>query len=81
MESGTEEYLLSIWGTSDNDIFVVGDNSTVLRWDGNKWSRMEPCANEYYAKVKGLGSDRVYAVGENGCVIKYDGEKWVDMSL
>ena len=81
MESGTEEYLLSVWGTSDENIYIVGDKGVVLRWDGSQWNRMEPCREEYFAKVRGLGPDHVYAVGENGCVIKFDGNKWVDMSL
>jgi photosystem II stability/assembly factor-like uncharacterized protein len=72
---------LSIWGTSDKNIFVVGDNSVMLHYDGNKWSPMQSPKDEYLTKVKGLGPEQVYAVGENGTVIKYDGKKWSDMSI
>ena len=34
MESGTEEYLLGIWGSSSKNIFAVGDNATILHYDG-----------------------------------------------
>jgi photosystem II stability/assembly factor-like uncharacterized protein len=81
MQSGTEEYLLSIWGTSDENIFVVGDNSAMLHYNGKNWSSMQSPKDEYMTKVKGLGPDQVYAVGENGTVIKYDGNEWSDMSL
>ena len=81
MESGTEEYLLSIWGTSAEDIYTVGDNAAMLHYDGKKWSPIEPIKDEYFTKVKGLGPNQVYVAGENGTVIKYDGKEWSDMSL
>ena len=82
MESGTEEYLLSIWGTSDDDIFIVGDSAVILHYDGSTWEKMEsPRPEDYLTKVRGLGPDCVYAVGDNGTVIHYDGKQWSDMSL
>jgi UDP-2,3-diacylglucosamine pyrophosphatase LpxH len=81
METGTEEYLLSIWGTSDDNIFVVGDNSSILHFDGKAWSKINPIKEEYFTKVKGLGKDCVYVAGENGTVLRYDGTCWNDMSL
>jgi hypothetical protein len=81
MKSGTEEYLLSIWGASADDIYAVGDNAVILHYDGNNWNPIKPIKEEYFTKVKGLASDQVYIVGENGTVIIYDGEKWSDMSL
>ena len=81
METETEEYLLSIWGTSDENIFVVGDNSAMLHYDGKAWSKIDPIKEEYFTKVKGLGEDSVYVAGENGTVLRYDGKQWHDMSL
>jgi photosystem II stability/assembly factor-like uncharacterized protein len=81
MKSGTEEYLLSIWGTSDDDIFAVGDNAVILHYDGKSWEPMQSPKEDYWTKVKGLRPDCVYAVGDNGAVIHYDGTKWNDMSI
>ena len=81
MESGTEEYLLGVWGSSPSNIFAVGDNATVLHYDGNKWCLMDPKTDKYLTKVRGLGPNCVYAVGDDGLVIRFDGEKWNDMSL
>ena len=81
MPSGTEEYLLSIWGTADNNIYVVGDNSAMLHYDGDKWSPIQPIKEEYFTKVKGLGPDQLYVAGENGTVLKFDGKQWSDMSI
>ena len=68
-------------GSSSSDIFAVGDNATILHYDGKSWSPMDSGTEKYLTKVRGLGSDRVYAVGDDGLVIRYDGEKWTDMSL
>ncbi len=81
MESGTEEYLLGIWGSSSTDIFAVGDNATILHYDGKSWTPMDARTEKYLTKVRGLSSDCVYAVGDDGLVIRYDGEQWIDMSL
>ena len=38
MESGTTEHLNGIWGSASNHIFAVGDNGTILYYDGTSWS-------------------------------------------
>ena len=81
MESGTKEYLLSVWGTSDTNIYAVGDMSTILHYDGKQWSPMDSGTENYLTKVRGLAEDDIYACGENGCVIRYDGKEWTDWSL
>ena len=68
-------------GTSNDNIFVVGDNSSILHFDGNAWSKINPIKEEYFTKVKGLGENCVYVAGENGTVLRYDGTNWNDMSL
>ncbi|RMD86948.1 MAG: glucosyl transferase, partial [Calditrichaeota bacterium] len=30
-----------IWGTSDNDLYVVGDNGLIVHYDGRQWQRIE----------------------------------------
>ena len=81
MKTKTEEYLLSIWGTSDKNIFTVGDNGIMLHYDGEAWSKVNPIKEEYFTKVKGLGEEKIYVAGENGTVLRFDGTKWHDMSL
>jgi hypothetical protein len=44
MESGTQKMLNAVWGSSANDVFVVGTLGTILHYDGNPeatWSRMD----------------------------------------
>lgn len=30
-----------IWGTSSNDIYVVGNNGNIAHWDGSNWKKIE----------------------------------------
>ena len=41
MYSGTTTQLWDVWGSSPSDVFVVGDNSTILHYDGTSWSPMD----------------------------------------
>ena len=59
----------------------MGDNATILHYDGKSWSAMDPETDKYLTKVRGLRSDCIYAVGDDGLVIRFDGKKWNDMSL
>ena len=41
LSGGQKANLLEIWGSSSSDVFVVGENGTMLHYDGNTWSRMK----------------------------------------
>lgn len=41
MNSHTEQRLQEVWGSSASDVFAVGDNGTVLHYDGHDWSPMD----------------------------------------
>jgi hypothetical protein len=30
-----------VWGTSDNDIYIVGDNGNIVQYDGHSWTKIE----------------------------------------
>ena len=40
MTSGTTVSLPAIWGSSGSNVFAVGDNGTILHYDGTAWSAM-----------------------------------------
>ena len=64
-----------IWGTSPNDIIVVGED--ILHYDGTNWSPM-PTSEQIPAPfgVWGNASDDVFAVGGDGIISHYDGLEW-----
>ena len=77
MDSNTEEDLLAISGSSENDVFAVGTEGTVILYDGNPgkiWKAFESDTKEDLNAVYG-GSDKgIFAVGNSG-TIRYWKEK------
>ncbi len=73
--------LFKVWGSADNDVFLVGEKGAVFHFDGNAWSRMTTPANDLpILTVSGRGPNDVYAVGgrTEGAVWRYDGSDWSD---
>lgn len=64
MKSGTTEWLLGIWGTSADDIFIVGSNGLVLHGDGSGWSAMSSGIVAELDGVWGSSGTDVFVVGE-----------------
>jgi photosystem II stability/assembly factor-like uncharacterized protein len=55
-----------VWGTSADHIYVVGVQSTVLRWDGTQWEPLavDPLDVHNFHGVHGTGPDDVYLASE-----------------
>ena len=70
--------LRAIWGSSNTDIYAVGDNGVILHYDGSSWSQIEiPGDLEMRLyDVWGSSLDNVYAVGQYGTIIHYNGIEW-----
>ena len=74
--------LLSIWGTSERDVWTVGGplgnsgfESLVMRFDGEAWRRVATGGVETYWWVHGTGPSDVWMVGEKGRITHWDGTK------
>jgi len=76
--------LLSVWGTSAADVWVVGadagDGPLVLHWDGADWERMETGHTGTLWWVFGFEGGPVYMGGEGGAILRYDGGAFTAMS-
>ena len=88
LDSGTEESLWGVWGTSGTDLWIVGGDADVgvpliLHYDGSTFTEtpLDPAQNSRLAttvfKVWGIGS-KVFAVGQRGLIIEWDGSQWVE---
>jgi len=62
--------LLSIWGSSPNDVFVVGSEGTILWWNGYGWRRLPSPVSANLAVVWGLDRDHVFVGGEDGTILR-----------
>lgn len=72
-----------VWGTSADNVVVVGQRGVVLRYDGATWTEELAGASDDLISLWGTGPDRIVAVGgrNNGIVSRYDGESWHTQSL
>jgi hypothetical protein len=72
----TNVALRDIWGSSDDDIFVVGDHGVIRHFDGSDWTAMDSRFDQTLFSVWGRSSSDVYAVGSDGMILHYDGDEW-----
>jgi hypothetical protein len=73
--------LYGIDGAMEESIFVVGDSGSVLRHDGEKWSREEPFTSEILTSVRCISREEVYVCGRNGKLFRRQAVRWEDLSL
>jgi hypothetical protein len=70
--------LNALWGTSSRDVYAVGDQGVVIRYDGSKWTVLN-CGGEKLNAVWSSSPQNVLAVGSAGTVMRYDGRRWATM--
>ncbi len=74
----TMPQVIGLWGSCATNVFAVGDNGTILHYDG-KWTAMNSGTQKWLNAVWGSSATNVFAVGDNGTVLCYDGKNWIDM--
>jgi len=71
--------MYGVWGTSPQNVFLVGDGGVILHFDGNALTTMTSGTTANLRSVWGSSATDVYAVGHsgaNGVVVHYDGTAW-----
>jgi hypothetical protein len=87
---GLDGALLSIWGTSERDVWAVGGplgnegfDALVLRFDGSTWRRHRPgegdARQRSYWWVHGSSAADVWLVGEKGRITHHDGATFTEV--
>ncbi len=71
--------LRGIYYGSSSDVFAVGEDGTILHYDGSTWSSMISGTSSDLLNVWGSSSSHVFAVGEDGTILHYDGSTWSEM--
>lgn len=66
--------LYSVWVSGTGEVFAVGENGCIIRYDGNVWHREVSGTLQNLSTVDGR-SDTVYAAGDGVC-LQYDGNVW-----
>jgi hypothetical protein len=75
-DSGTSEILYDVWGLGPTDVFAVGDNGTILHYNGSTWTPQTSGTLNSLQGVWGSGPTDVFAVGSNGTILHYGGTTW-----
>lgn len=80
----TGQYLSKVWGTSGSDVYAVGQNGFVARWDGTSWTQVaQGLTTMSLNAVWGTGPDDVWVAGggyqgggPQSTVLHWDGAAW-----
>ena len=66
-----------IWGNSTDNIYAVGEKSSLLHFNGKIWEKATVMdSSNHLNAIWGLDSDSILAVGDNGTIIYYNGISW-----
>jgi hypothetical protein len=71
--SGT---IRAVWVVNDHLAYAVGQNGSVVRWDGSQWSSVPFTGTDDLSGVVAFGRNSVYTVSRGGKVFRYDGTTW-----
>jgi len=66
-----------IWGTSSNDIYIVGPNGSIAHYNENVWTKIESGTDLTLTDIYGTSDNEVYVSGTNtstveGIILKKD---------
>ncbi|MFW2387671.1 MAG: hypothetical protein ACN4G0_05010 [Polyangiales bacterium] len=73
-----------LWGTSENDMFMAGEDGLLAHFDGARWAPFDLGSNYSYrdfSALIGFSSTDVFAGNSNGDLLHYDGETWTEVEV
>jgi hypothetical protein len=76
IEAMAAEPFDAIWGAAADDVFAVGADGRIARYDGVDWTPMVVPISTAFDDVWGTAGDDVFAVGDGGTILHYDGSRW-----
>ena len=73
--------LLKIWGTSSNNLYCVGRNGSLARYNGSTWQKMESGTTVDLEDIWGIDGNNIWATGmesdyTRSVILKFDGGYW-----
>ena len=71
--------LEAVWGRSATEVYAIGGEQTLLRWDGEAWSAAARPISLPIFDLWGLDSGVLFAAGWGGTVLRYDGMAWTEI--
>ncbi len=68
--------LMSIDGTSEQDIWAVGDKGTIWHFDGVQWLKIAPPSPLHLNAVRCISPGKFYIGGNDGTLIEWGADGW-----
>jgi len=69
--------LYGIWGSGEDDIYILGEFGLMLHFNGAEWSEVPHGLTTVSLRdAWGTSSANVLVVGDRGTVLRYDGFEW-----
>jgi hypothetical protein len=79
-DDGIGAVLLSVDGTSDDDIYAVGFDGVIFHFDGTSWYEYESPTNLGLQRVLCVGPDEVYLCGNARGLYKGNRTHWTELT-
>ena len=79
MVKNQQTVLRGIWGASSSEVYAVGTNGVILRYDGNperRFELMNSGTQENLNAIWGSGSKNIHVVGDHGVALAFNGNVW-----
>jgi len=84
-EVPTDANLYGVFARSETDIWVVGDKTTILNFDGDAWTVLNEGSTtvlrSVWTRPGSEGNAGVWAAGSQGRLVRYSGDTWVSEQI
>jgi hypothetical protein len=74
--SGVTSSLNNVFFLTSSNGWAVGNNGTILKYNGSIWTKQESGTSQNLNDVFFLSPNFGWAVGDSGIILKYDGSCW-----
>lgn len=71
----------AVWGTSPNNVWVVGHGGTIMHWDGALFSPVQSGTNSDLFSIWGTGPSDFWVGSTNGLVLRWNGTTFTPMTI
>jgi hypothetical protein len=68
--------VVRLWGTRDNDIWVIGNGGHISHYNGATWQTVPSGTSDNLSGIFGFSDKDVWVVGDAGSVLRWDGVEW-----
>jgi hypothetical protein len=70
------QHLRGVWGIDGQHVWVVGENGTIVFFDGLDWTPMTSGTTVHLNAIDGSASSNILVVGDGGTMLRFDGGTW-----